>query len=71
MVVRGKTGSVGLEMETILYRVDKQQGPTVYSSGNYIQYPVINHHGEEYLQKNIYTYITEPLCYTPENGTTL
>ena len=35
-------------MQTIIYRMDKQQGPTMYSTGNYIQYPVINHNGIEY-----------------------
>ena len=28
----------------------------LYSTGNYIQYPVINHIGKEY-EKNVYTYI--------------
>ena len=32
-------------MQIIIYRMDKQQGPT---AGNYIQYPVINHSGKEY-----------------------
>jgi len=26
------------------------------STGNYIQYPVINHNGKEYFKKNIYIY---------------
>ena len=34
-------------MQTIIYRVDKLQGPTIYSTGNYIPYPVINHNGKE------------------------
>ena len=29
-------------MQTIIYRIDKQQ-VLMYSAGNYIQYPVINH----------------------------
>ena len=33
-------------MQGIIYIVEKQQGPTVYTE-NYIQYPVINHHGKE------------------------
>ena len=32
--------------------MDKQQGPT-YSTGNYIQYPVINHNGKEYKKKRM------------------
>ena len=27
--------------------MDKQQGP-YYSTGSYIQYPVVNHNGKEY-----------------------
>ena len=58
-------------MYTIKYRMDKQQGPT-YSTGNYIQYPVINHSGKGYfLKKNVYMYITESLCCTTETGITL
>ena len=32
--------------------MDKQQGPT-YSTGNYIQYPAINHNGKEYKKKRM------------------
>ena len=38
-----------------------------YSTGNYIQYPVINHNGKEYEKE----YITESLCCTEEINTTL
>ena len=41
-------------MQTIIYRMDKQQGPTVYSTGDYNQYPVINHNGNEYEKEYIY-----------------
>ena len=34
-------------MQTIIYRMDRQQGPIVQHK-NYIQYPVINHNGKEY-----------------------
>ena len=30
--------------------------------GNYIQYPVINHHGKEYEKEYIYIRVTESLC---------
>ena len=40
-------------MQTVIYRMDKQQGPTVYSTGNYIQYPVINHM-EKNMKKTVY-----------------
>ena len=39
------------------------------STGNSIQYPVINHNGKEY--KNVYICITESLCCTAEINTTL
>ena len=35
------------QKKTIIYRMDKQQGPTLYSTGNYIQYPEINQNGKE------------------------
>ena len=38
-------------MQTIIYRVDKQQGP---STGNYIQYPVIKCNGKEYEKECLY-----------------
>ena len=43
---RDKLGVWGWQMQTIIYRMDKQQGPTVYSTGNYIQYPVTSHNGK-------------------------
>ena len=42
----------------------------LYSTGNYIQSPEINHNGKEYLKKkNVYMCITESLCCTAEIGT--
>ena len=43
----------------------------MYSTGNYIQYPVIDHYEKEYLKKNVYMCIIESLCYTAEIGITL
>ena len=43
----------------------------LYSTGNYNQYPVINHNGKEYKKKNVYMCITESLCCTAEIGTAL
>ena len=40
---------------------------------NYIQYPMINLNGKEYLKKNVYRYIymeMESLCFTTEINTT-
>ena len=56
------------------------QGPT--STRDYIQYPVINHNGKEYIKKEyvcvcvcvyiyIYIYKTESLCCTAEINTTI
>ena len=46
----------------------------LHSTGNYIQYLVINYNGKE-PEKNIhkteYICITESLCCTPETNTTL
>ena len=39
----------------------------LYSTGNYIQYPVITHHGKEYGKVHIC--ITESLCCTAEINT--
>ena len=42
-------------MQTIIYRMSKQQGPI--GTGNYIQYPVISHNGKEYEKVNIYMHM--------------
>ena len=46
----------------------------LYSTGDYNQYPVINHNGKEYEKRiyiyiYIYIYITESLCCTVEINT--
>ena len=38
---------------------------------DYIQYPVINHNGNEYFSKGMYICITESLCCTAVTNTTL
>ena len=42
-------------MQTIIYKMYKQWG-VLYSMGNYIQYSVINHNGNEYEKEYIYTH---------------
>ena len=42
----------------------------LYSTGNYIQYPVIKHNGKEY-EKDVCICITESLCCTAEINVTL
>ena len=41
----------------------------LYSTGNYIQYPMMNHNGKEY--KKEYIYKTELPCFTAEINTAL
>ena len=47
----------------------------LYSTGNYSQYPGVNHSGKEYEKECIYIYIyvciTESLCYIAEINTIL
>ena len=45
----------------------------LYSTGNYIQYPVINDNGKEYEKECIYIYIciTDSLCCTAVINPTL
>ena len=38
----------------------------LYSTGSYIQYPVISHNGKEYEKE--YICITQSLCCTPETN---
>ena len=52
-LVVAKRDELGVcQMQTIRYRMDKQG--VQYSTGNYIQYPVINHNGKEYEKECIY-----------------
>ena len=50
--------------------MNEQQGPTVYSTENYIQYLMINQNGKEH-KKGMYRCITESLCCTAVINTTL
>ena len=43
----------------------------LHSTGNYIQYPEINHNGKEYKKECVYICITASLCCTAEINTTL
>ena len=57
----GKIGSLRLANANYCRRMDKQQGSTVYSTRNCIQYPV-----DKPLWKRIYTCLTESLWCTAE-----
>ena len=46
-------------MQTIIYRMDKQQDLTVQHC---IQYPVINHNGKEYEKEYIYMCVCVCVC---------
>ena len=43
----------------------------MYSTGNYIQYPVINYNEKEYKEECIYIFVIEALFCTVEINTTL
>ena len=43
-------------MHTTIYKMDKLQ-VLLYSTGNYSQYPVINHKGKESEKEYLYIYI--------------
>ena len=38
-------------MQAIIYRINKKI--LLHSTGNYIEYPVINHNGREYEQESL------------------
>ena len=48
-------------MQTIIYRMHKQQDLTVQHC---IQYPVINHNGKEYEKEYIYMCVCVYICIT-------
>ena len=55
----------------ILYRKWINDKVLLYITGNYIQYPVINHNGKEYEKECICIFITKSLCCTVEISTRL
>ena len=66
---RGKDWEFGISRCKLVYIGGINNKALLYSTGNYIQYPVINHNGKEY-EKEYIIYITESLCCTPETNTT-
>ena len=68
-VGEGWIGSMGLADANYIGRINSKV--LLYSTENYIQFPVINHNGKEYEKENIYVCITESLCCTAEINTTL
>ena len=67
MTGRGKDSEFGVSRCKLSHTGWINNKVLLYSTGNYIQYPVINYSGEEY-EKTIYIYIciTESLGYTTE-----
>ena len=49
---------VGVSRCQLLYKGWIDNKVLLYSTGNYIQYPMINHNGNEYLKKSVYMCIT-------------
>ena len=69
VVARGIEGGLkweaGISRCQLLYLGCINNKVLMYSTGSYIQYPMINHDGKEFKKKmNEYIYITESLCYT-------
>ena len=72
VVAKGEVGRGGIDWEfgigryKLLYTKWINNKTLLYSTGNYIQYPVINHNGKGY--EKIYICVT---LLIPENNTTL
>ena len=76
MVAKGESVGGGMEWEVgvsrckLLYIEWINNKVLLYSTGNHIKYPMINHNGRE-CKKNVYIHTTESLCCTAEINTTL
>ena len=67
----GINDEFGINIYTILYKIDNQQGPTV-STGNSTQYSVITYMGKGSKKRmDSWICITNSLYCTPESNTTL
>ena len=62
MVAKGEENRGGMDWEfgvsrcKLLY-IEWINNKVLLYTGNYIQYPVINHNGKEYFKKRMYIYI--------------
>ena len=52
---RDKLGVWDQQIQTTIYEINNKV--LLYSTGNYIQYPVINHNGKEYEEEYVYIYV--------------
>ena len=59
---RGVDGEFGISRCKLLYIEWINNMVLLDNIGNYMQYPVINHHGKEYEKEYIYICVTESLC---------
>ena len=66
----GWSGRLGL-VDVSFYIEKINNKVLLYSTGNYIQHPMINHNGKELKKKNVYMCITESLCCIAVINTTL
>ena len=57
-----------LELADVSYCMQNGNKILLYSTGHYIQYPVISHSGKEY-EKHVYMCITESLHFITEINT--
>ena len=75
VIAKGEGVGEGMEWEVrvsrckLLYMEWINNKVLLYSTGNCIQYPVINHNGKEYKKECVYICITESLCCTAEINT--
>ena len=60
----------GISRCKLLFREWINSKVLLYSTGNYIQYPMIKHNGKEYEKEYIYICVTESLCCLAETNTT-
>ena len=81
MVAKGEANRRGMDCKSgvsrckLLYTGWINSKVLQYNTGNYIQYPVINHNGKEYEKEYTHThthpYTTESFCCIAEINTTL
>ena len=77
VVAKGEGGGRGMDWEfgistcKLVYIEWINNKVLLYSTGKFIQYPVINHNGKEYEKECMYICITESICCTAEISTTL
>ena len=68
----GKNWEFGISRCKLLYIGWINNKVLLYSTGNYTQYPEINHNGKEYEKEHMHIiWITESLCCAKEIDTTL